>query len=254
MIETTKDPTLLKTLVCLERQQQGQIPDEYQPHKKKLSSRFGLVFIEEKTIVPKNLRTTFIRVLHKDYPAINKITTAAQHFWWPQMTEAIQKQCESCILCKMSGENIKSNLQNTETNNLPPLDNPNEEIQLDFIRPITVDNRRFHILLSMDRFSKWLAAKFCTSPDGETAIKLLEQDVQLNGIPKTIRTDKATAFTGGLFRDFCEKHYIKLIYGTPYILTPTGLVERGVRTLKENLLTYIKVEKASARPWICHWT
>ena len=31
-----------------------------------------------------------------------------------------------------------------------------------------------------------------------------------------------------------------MIYGTPYIHTPTGLVERGVRTLKENLLPNIK--------------
>ena len=43
MSETTNDSTLLKTLVCLERQQQDQKPDEYQPHRKKLSSRFGSV-------------------------------------------------------------------------------------------------------------------------------------------------------------------------------------------------------------------
>ena len=53
MNETTNDPTLLKTLVCLGRQQHEQIPDEYLPHKKKLSTRFGLVFIEDKIIVPK---------------------------------------------------------------------------------------------------------------------------------------------------------------------------------------------------------
>ena len=121
------------------------------------------------------------------------------------MTEAIQKKCESCIHCKMSGKNIKPNIPSTEKNNLPRLDNPNEEIQLNFIGPITVDNRRFHILLSMDRFSKWPAASFFTSTDGETAIKFLEQYIQLNGIPKTIRTDKVTAFTGHLFRDFCKK-------------------------------------------------
>ena len=40
---------------------------------------------------------------------------------------------------------------------------------------------------------------------------------------------------------FKKKNYIKLIYGTPYCHTPTGLVERGVRTLiKDNLLTNIK--------------
>ena len=58
-------------------------------------------------------------------------------------------------------------------------------------------------------------------------------------IPKTIRTDKATAFTGRLFREFCKRYNIKVIYGTPYIHTSTGLVERGVRTVKENLPTDI---------------
>ena len=140
----------------------------------------------------------------------------------------------------MSGKHIKPNIPTTETNSLPPLNNPNEEIQLDFIGPITERNHRFYILLSMDRYSEWPAACFCASTDGETAVKILEQYIRLNGVPKAIRTDKATAFTGRFFREFCKKYYIKLIYGTPYIHTPTGLVERGVRTLKENLLTNIK--------------
>ena len=117
--------------------------------------------------------------------------------------------------------------------NLPPVNSPNEEIQLDFIGPITENHRRFYILLSIDRYSKWPAASFCKYTDGETAVKFLEQYIQLNSIPKTIRTDKATVFAGRLFPDFCKKHYIKLIYGTPYIHTPTGLIERGVRTLKK---------------------
>ena len=105
---------------------------------------------------------------------------------------------------------------------------------------MTENNRRFYILLSMDRYSQWPAVSVCTSTDGETAVKFLDQYIRLNGIPKIIRTDEATAFTGRLFRDFCKKHCIKLIYGTQYIHTPTGLVERGVRTLKENILTNIK--------------
>ena len=129
MSETTNDPVLLKTLVCLERQQHDQIPDEYLLYKKKLSSRFGLVFIEDKIIVPKNLRTTIISLLHKGHPVIKKMTTAARHFWWPKMTEAIQKKCESCIPCKMSGKSIKSDIPSTEKNHLLRLENPNEEIQ-----------------------------------------------------------------------------------------------------------------------------
>ena len=100
MNETTNDPNLLKTLVCLERQQHEMIPDEYQLHRRKLSGRFGLVFMEDRVIVPKNLRTTVISLLHKGHPAINKMTLAARHFWWPKMSDAIQKKCETCIPAK----------------------------------------------------------------------------------------------------------------------------------------------------------
>ena len=81
---------------------------------------------------------------------------------------------------------------------------------------------------------------FCKTTDGENAVKSLEQYINLNGIPKFVRTDKATSFTGRTFRGFCKNCHIKLIYGTPYIHTPTWLVERGVRTLKETLLANIK--------------
>ena len=239
MTETTNDPTLLKTLICLERQQHELIPEGYQAHKKKLLSRFGLVFIEDKIIVPKNLRTTIISLLHKGHPAINKMNLAARHFWWPRMTEAIQN-CESCLPCKISGKNIKPNIPSTETNSLPPLKSPNEEILLGFVGPITEHNRRTYILMSMDLYSKWPAASFCTSTDGEKAVKFLEQYIRLNGVPKINRTDKATTVTESFSEIFAKKHYIKVLYGTPYIHKPIGLVERGVRTLKENHLTNIK--------------
>ena len=84
LTETTNDLSLLKTLVCLERQQHDNIPEEYSIYKKKLSSRYGLVFYEDKIIVSKNLRTTIISLLHKGHPAINKMSMAARHFWWPR--------------------------------------------------------------------------------------------------------------------------------------------------------------------------
>ena len=184
MTETTNDPKLLKTLVCLERQQYDNIPDEYNLYKEKLSTSYGLVFFEDIIIVPINLRTTVISVLHKGHPAINKMTLSAKHFWWPKLTEAIQRKCDSCIPCKLSGKNLKPNIPKTEQNSLPPLSAPNEEIQLDFIGPITDQNRRFYILLSMDRYSKWPVASLCKTTDGGTATKFLEQYCNLNGIPK----------------------------------------------------------------------
>ena len=151
MTQTTNDPTLLKILVCLERQQHELIPEDYQTHRKKVIKQVrSSLYRGQRIIVPKNLRATVISLLQKCHPAINKMTLAARHFWWPRMTEAIQKKCESCLPCKMSGKNIKLNIPSTETNSLPALNIPNEEIQLDLIGPITEHNRRFYILLSMN--------------------------------------------------------------------------------------------------------
>ena len=108
-------------------------------------------FYEDNIIVLENLRTTVNSLLHKGHPAINQMSMAARHFWWPWITEAIQKQCDNCVPCKKSGKNVKPNIPNTAKNQLPPLSKPNEEIQLDFIGPITEKNHRFYILLFMDR-------------------------------------------------------------------------------------------------------
>ena len=155
------------------------------------------------------------------------MTGAAKFFCLSKITEAIQRNCDSCIPCKLSGKNLEKDIPRTERNRLQPLNSPNEEIQLDFIGPITEENRRFYILFSMDRYCKWPAARLCKSTDGKTAVNFLQQYIQLNGIPKTIRTDKASAFTGHCFREFCKKNYFSLVYGTPYIHNPTGLVEQG---------------------------
>ena len=57
-----------------------------------------------------------------------------------------------------------------------------------------------------------------------------------------IRTDKGTAFTGNEFRSTCKKLNIKLIYGTPYIHTATGFVERCIKTLKDLMKTNLEDE------------
>ena len=231
--ETTNDGKLLKTSVCLERRSIDQIPEEYRQYQKQLSIRFGVVFFEDRIIIPKSLRNTIIMLLHKGHAAINKMTTAAKPFWWPKMSKHIQQKCEECILCKMAGKKNKPQLPMTEINYLAPTENNNQEMKLDFIGPRRFKHRRFFILISKDRYSRWPAASICETTTGKSAVNFLKQYVTINGLPQIIRTDKGTAVTGREFRDFCKSLNIKLIYGTPYIHSPTGMVERGTKTVKD---------------------
>ena len=171
--ETTDDEKLLKTLVCLERRTLEQIPEEYKAYQRQLSTRFGVVFYDDRIIIPKSLRTTIIMLLHKGHAAINKMTAAAKPIWWPRLIRDIQQKCDECIPCKMAGKNIKPQLPMTEINYLPPAEKTNQEIQLDFIGPIRFKHRRFYILLSIDRYSRWPAACICETPTGKTAKNFL---------------------------------------------------------------------------------
>ena len=95
------------------------MPEDYRMFKNRLSTRYGIVFYEDNIVVPKGLRTTIITLLHKGHPAINKVTLAAKGFWWPRIMEHIQKKCEECVPCRMSGKNLKPDIPSTEKKNTP---------------------------------------------------------------------------------------------------------------------------------------
>ena len=134
----------------------------------------------------------------------------------------------------MAGKTIKRQIPTSKINYLPPADEPNQEIQLDFIGPGRFKQRRLFNLTSFDRYSRWPVACICEAPTGKFAKTFLEQYILLNGIPQTIRTDKGTAFLGNEFRSVCKKakHKTNIWYAI-YIHTATGLVERGMKSLKD---------------------
>ena len=67
-----------------------------------------------------------------------------------------------------------------------------EEIELDYVGPITGNNRRFYSLLSIAWFSNWPAASFCTSTDRDTAVrfKVHKQYIQLTAYQKRLERIK----------------------------------------------------------------
>ena len=138
-METTNGDKLLKTLICLEGKTINQIPEESKQYTKDRSTRFGVMFYDDKIIIPKKLRNTVITLLQKVQLSINKMTHAAKLFWWPK--GKIQQRCDECVPCKMTGESIKPQIPMSEMKYLPPVDKTNQEILLHFIRPIRCKQR-----------------------------------------------------------------------------------------------------------------
>ena len=120
---------------------------------------------------------------------------------------------------------------------LPTVEEPNQEMELDFAGPLPlVWGTKKYILVCVDRFSKFPSAQITSSTSAKSIINFLSKYIALHGIPRTIRTDQGSGFISKEVREFCHEHNIKVIFSPLGAHRATGLVERLIRTIKERLL------------------
>jgi transposase InsO family protein len=67
-----------------------------------------------------------------------------------------------------------------------------------------------HLLMAVDKFSKWIEARPIVSVHCDEAISLFTDIIYHFGIPKTIITDNGTQFTGNKFLNFCDDNHIRV--------------------------------------------
>ena len=232
--ESTKDHRIMGTITAIENGCPEFIHNPYKNHQNHLSTRFGILFYNDRIVIPENLREIVLAMLHQGHPASSKMEMASETFWWPGIFKDIRTKVENCTSCRMSGKNLKTQIPKTEKNYLDLLTEPNQEIQLDFAGPINSKSRgTLYILVAVDRFSRWPTAKICSRTDTKTVLQFLKEYCTENGTPRSIRTDNATCFKSDEFKSFCKQEYIQRIRSTPNLHTGTGLVERTIRTIKD---------------------
>ena len=231
--ETARDIKILITIAAIEKQQLESIFYPYRPHRLHLSTRFGLLFYNDKIVIPENMQSTIIAMLHQGHISTAKMDHLAEAFWWPGIHREIQEKSETCPSCRAAGKNIITQIPSTEKNKLEILTEPNQEIQLDFAGPIKLKTRGdVYILVAVDRFSKWPTAQVCGNTDIRTVLKFLTKKFTDNGTPQCIRTVNGSCFKSNEFKKFCNDENIKRIRCTPNIQPGTGQVERMIRTIK----------------------
>ena len=192
--ETARDVKILNTIAAIEKQHLESIFYPYRPHRLHLSIRFGLLFYNDKIVIPENMRSTIIAMLHQGHTSTTKMDQLAEAFWWPGMHREIQEKAETCPSCRAAGKNIITQIPSPEKKNLENLTEPNQEIQLDFAGPIKSKTRGdVYILVAVDRFSKWPVngrfskwhtAQVCKNTDTRTVLKFLTKNFTDNGTPQ----------------------------------------------------------------------
>jgi transposase InsO family protein len=99
---------------------------------------------------------------------------------------------------------------------------------LDLIGPLQKAPGGFsHLLVAIDKFSKWIEVRPLTSIRSEQAVAFFTNIIHRFGVPNSIITDNGTQFTGKKFLDFCEDHHIRVDRAAVAHPMTNGQVERA---------------------------
>jgi hypothetical protein len=99
---------------------------------------------------------------------------------------------------------------------------------LDLVGPLQKAPRGFtHLLVAIDKFSKWIDVRPPTSIGSEQAVAFFTNIIHRFGILNSIITDNGTQFTGKKFLDFCEGHHICVDWAVVAHPMTNGQVERA---------------------------
>jgi hypothetical protein len=84
-----------------------------------------------------------------------------------------------------------------------------------------------HLLVAIDKFSKWIEVRPLTSIKSEQAVAFFTNIIHRFGVPNSIITDNGTQFIGKKFLDFCDDHHICVDWATVAHPMMNGQVERA---------------------------
>ena len=197
--KTAIDPEMTRVRASTRREEKDTAPEGYRPVFDKLSSRWGLVFVDDQIAVPTDLRRK-----HFGHSGTTKMLSDAKIFWRPEMRKDIEQKVKDCTACLARGKNLKYQIPKNQYGKLEKLFEPGQELQIEFTGKLHNKNLNgeLQILIAIDWFSKWPTAKICKTSNKKEVISFLSNQFNLYGVPENIKSDKSGAFISTEYKNF----------------------------------------------------
>jgi transposase InsO family protein len=82
---------------------------------------------------------------------------------------------------------------------------------LDIVGPLRKASEGYtHLLVDVDKFSKWIEARPITNLISEQVISFFTDIIHRFGVSNSIITDNGSQFTSRKFLEFCDNHHIRV--------------------------------------------
>nr|XP_020149256.1 uncharacterized protein K02A2.6-like [Aegilops tauschii subsp. strangulata] len=107
---------------------------------------------------------------------------------------------------------------------------------LDMVGPLQTGASGFtHLLVVVDKFTKWIEAKLIKKLDPATTIQFIKEIVFRFGVPHNIITDNGSNFDSDEFREFCYTQGTRVDYASVAYPQSNGQAERANGLIRQGL-------------------
>jgi transposase InsO family protein len=172
-----------------------------------------------------------------------------QGFYWPIAIADANEVVRTCEGCQFYAH--KTNLL-AHTLQTIPVTWPFAVWGLDIIGPLRKAPGGYtHLLVTVDKFSKWIEACPITNLRAEQAVSFFTDIIHWFRVPNSIITDNGSQFTGRKFLEFCDKYHIRVNWAAVAHPQTNGQVERANDMILQGLKPRIfdRLNK-SGRKWL----
>ena len=184
------------------------------------------------------MRENVLRAIHFGHAGRDAMLREATDVWWQRIHREIVEKARKFVECQKAGKNLNCVNCEKEFGKIPEAKDRKDEISPGFAGPFqNAYKQKKYLLVSIDNNSGCPAAMFLPSPSADKVVEFLLDYIAMNGIPKRIRTDPGTVFTGAKNQQFCKERFIQHTMCPIRDHRGNGKVERMIRTLNERLRT-----------------
>ena len=208
----------------------------YWPVRHELTAHDGLLFKQDRVIVPHSLRDSLLRKLHAAHRGSEFTLRHARNcVFWPGLNSQITDMCQSCTTCaRHAHQHPREPLQSYPVPTLP----------WQLVSQDLFELKGTAYLITVDHYSDFYEIDRLPSIQSSAVIQATKQHFSRHGIPHTLITDNGAQFTSDLFKSFARKYQFNHITSSPYWSQSNGRAEAAVKSAKHILLTADDVDLA----------
>ena len=215
------------------------VPELARPYwaiRHELTAHDGLLFKQDRVIVPSSARPTILHKLHAAHRGSEfTIRHARNCVFWPGINSQVSDMCRNCVICAQYK-------QQHPREPLQPYPVPTLPWQL--VSQDLFELNGIPYLVTVDHYSDFYEIDRLPSIQSTAVVQATKQHFGRHGIPHTLLTDNGAQYTSDLFKEFAQTYKFNHITSSPYWSQSNGRAEAAVKSAKHILRTAKDVDLA----------